>query len=228
MFPLRDTQPSYSKPVVTVLLIVINLLVFLFEFSLDPYTLNQFIAQYGLIPDPRYFHVSAILTSMFVHGGWLHVLGNMWFLWIFGDNIEDILGHEKFLLFYLLCGLAAALSQVVLTLLFAGDTRVPMVGASGAIAGVMGAYLVKFPHSRILTLIPIIIFFTTIEVPAWFMLVYWFAIQLFSGWGSISETQYAQGGTAFFAHVGGFLAGVALIYLMGAWQRYYRRQDLYW
>ena len=224
MFPIRDTQPSYSKPVVTVLIIVVNLLVFLFEFSLDPYTLNDFIAQYGLIPDPRYFHISAIFTSMFVHGGWLHVLGNMWFLWIFGDNIEDILGHEKFLLFYLLCGIAAALTQVF----FSPDSRVPMVGASGAIAGVMGAYLVKFPRARILTLIPIIIFFTWLEIPAWFMLIYWFAIQLFSGVGSISETQYAQGGTAFFAHVGGFVAGIVLVYLMGARQRYYRRQDLYW
>ena len=224
MFPLRDTQPSYSKPVVTVLLIVINLLVFLFEFSLDPYTLNAFISQYGLIPDPRYFHLSAIVTSMFVHGGWLHVLGNMWFLWIFGDNIEDILGHEKYLLFYMLCGVAAALTQVF----FAGDSRVPMVGASGAIAGVMGAYMVKFPRARIVTLIPIIIFFTTIDLPAGVMLIYWFGMQLFSGVGSIGAAQYAQGGTAFFAHVGGFVAGMVLVLLMGARQRYYRRQDLYW
>jgi membrane associated rhomboid family serine protease len=224
MFPIRDTQPSYSKPVVTVMIIVVNLLVFLHEFSLDPYTLNDFISQYGLIPDSRYFHISAIFTSMFVHGGWLHVLGNMWFLWIFGDNIEDILGHEKFLLFYVLCGVAAALTQVF----FSPDSRVPMVGASGAIAGVMGAYLVKFPRARILTLIPIIIFFTWLEIPAWFMLIYWFAIQLFSGVGSIADTQYAQGGTAFFAHVGGFVAGIVLVFLMGARQRYYRRQDLYW
>jgi membrane associated rhomboid family serine protease len=210
--------------VVTVLLIVINVLVFLFEFSLDPYTLNAFIAQYGLIPDPRYFHVSAIFTSMFVHGGWLHVLGNMWFLWIFGDNIEDILGHWKFFLFYMLCGLAAALTQVFLS----ADTRVPMVGASGAIAGVMGAYMVKFPHARIVSLVFIVIFFTTIDIPAWFMLVYWFGIQLFSGVGSLSAAPYAQGGTAFFAHVGGFIAGMVLIHLMGARQRYHRRQDLYW
>jgi membrane associated rhomboid family serine protease len=207
-----------------VLLIVVNLLVFLFEFSLDPYTLNAFISQYGLIPDPRYFHVSAIFTSMFVHGGWLHVLGNMWFLWIFGDNIEDILGHEKFLLFYMLCGVAAALTQVF----FSPASRVPMVGASGAIAGVMGAYMVKFPRSRIVSLVFIIIFFTTVDIPAWFMLIYWFAIQLFSGVGSISDAQYAQGGTAFFAHVGGFVTGMILINLLGARQRYYRRQDLYW
>src|SRR5271157_339732 len=211
MFPIRDTQPSYSKPVVTVLLIVVNLLVFLFEFSLDPYALNAFIAHYGLIADPRYFHVSAIFTSMFVHAGWFHVLSNMWFLWIFGDNIEDILGHGKFLLFYLLCGVAAALAQV----LFNIDSRVPMVGASGAIAGVMGAYMVKFPRSRIVCLVFIIIFFTWIEIPAWVMLIYWFVMQLFSGVGSIGEAQYAQGGTAFFAHVGGFIAGMILILVMG-------------
>ena len=222
MFPIRDTQPSYSKPVVTVLIIVANLLVFLYEFSMDPYTLNEFIAQYGLVPDQ--FHVSAIFTSMFIHGGWLHVLGNMWFLWIFGDNIEDIMGHEKYLLFYLTCGVVAALTQVF----FSGDSHVPMVGASGAIAGVMGAYMVKFPRARILTLIPIIIFFTWLEIPAWFMLIYWFAMQLFSGVGSISNTQYAQGGTAFFAHVGGFVAGMILVNLMARRQRYHRRQDLYW
>ena len=147
MFPLRDTEPSYSKPVVTMFIIAVNLLVFLFEASLDPYTLNAVIAQYGLVPVQ--FHFSAIFTSMFLHGGWLHVLGNMWFLWIFGDNIEDILGHEKYLLFYLMCGVAAAVTQTF----FNVDSRVPMVGASGAIAGVMGAYMVKFPHSRIKTLV---------------------------------------------------------------------------
>ena len=222
MFPIRDTQPSYSKPVVTVLIIVVNLLVFLFEFSLDPYTLNAFISYYGLTPDR--FHISAIFTSMFVHGGWMHVLGNMWFLWIFGDNIEDILGHGKYLVFYLLCGVAAAMTQIF----FSPDSRVPMVGASGAIAGVMGAYMIKFPRSRIVTVIFIVFFFTWTEIPAWLMLIYWFGIQLFSGVGSIAEAQYAQGGTAFFAHVGGFVAGMILVSLMGARQRYYRRQDLYW
>ena len=120
MFPLRDTQPSYSKPVVTVLLIVVNILVFLFEVSLDPYSRNEFIAVYGLVPD--HFSFLSVLTSMFLHGGWMHVLGNMWFLWIFGDNIEDILGPAKFLLFYLLCGFAAAGAQ------YLGDptSRVPM------------------------------------------------------------------------------------------------------
>lgn len=206
MFPIRDTQPSYSKPVVTVLLIVVNLLVFLFEFSLDPYALNAFIAHYGLIADPRYFHVSAIFTSMFVHAGWFHVLSNMWFLWIFGDNIEDILGHGKFLLFYLLCGVAAALAQV----LFNIDSRVPMVGASGAIAGVMGAYFVLFPSARVLTFI--FVFFTWL--PAWLILGYWFVLQFLSGAAtSIVAGQGSSGGIAVWAHVGGFLTGVAMIKL---------------
>ena len=223
MFPIRDTQPSYSKPVVTVALIVINILVFLYQFSLDPYSSNEFMATYGLVPD--HFSFQSVLTSMFLHGGWMHVLGNMWFLWIFGDNIEDILGHAKYLLFYLLCGFAAAMAQ------FLADpgSRVPMVGASGAIAGVMGAYLVKFPHSRILSLVTIIVFFTTIEVPAWLMLIWWFFIQFFNGVGSIGYSHASQGGgTAFLAHVGGFLAGIGLIYLLVPRQRYTRRQDLYW
>jgi|SRR5579871_1033987 len=222
MFPLRDTQPSYSRPVVVICLIVLNILIFLYEFSLDAFQENRFIAVYGLTPD--HFHWANIFTSMFLHGGWMHVLGNMWFLWIFGDNIEDILGHAKFLLFYLLCGVAAALSQTLLN----PFSRVPMVGASGAIAGVMGAYMVKFPHSRIRTLAFILFFITTFDVPAWVMLIYWFAIQFFSGFESLASTQVAQGGTAFFAHVGGFIAGILLVNLMRPQQRYTRRKDLYW
>ncbi len=220
MFPLRDTEPSYSKPVVTMFIIAVNLLVFLFEASLDPYTLNAFIAHYGLVPVN--FHIWGIFTSMFLHGGWLHVLGNMWFLWIFGDNIEDILGHEKYLAFYLLCGIAAAVTQV----LFNVDSQVPMVGASGAIAGVMGAYLVKFPQARIRTLI-FVIFIFFIDVPAWVMLIYWFATQFFSGIGSIAESTANDGGTAFFAHIGGFITGIVLIRIMGARQRTLRRWDPY-
>src|SRR5450755_413617 len=221
MFPLKDTQPSYSRPVVTIVLIALNLLVFLFEASLGPSSRNALIEYYGLVPDQ--FRLSAIFTSMFLHGGWMHVLGNMWFLWIFGDNIEDILGHAKYLGFYLLCGVVAALTQVM----FNHYSRVPMVGASGAIAGVMGAYMVKFPHSRIRTAV-FFIFILFTEIPAWVMLIYWFAIQLFSGWGSLGDTQANQGGTAFFAHIGGFIAGIVLVNLMGARERYSRRRDLYW
>ena len=222
MFPLRDTQPSYSRPVVTVFLIVLNVLIFLFEVSLDPFSRNHFIAVYGLVPDR--FHAVDVLTSMFLHGGWMHVLGNMWFLWIFGDNIEDILGHGKYLVFYLGCGVAAALAQVFFNPL----SRLPMVGASGAIAGVMGAYMVKFPRSRILTLVFVFIFVTTFEVPAVVMLVYWFFIQLVSGLGTVGFSQLSEGGTAWFAHVGGFLAGVLLIHLMVPRQAFSRRRDLSW
>jgi len=222
MFPIRDTQPSYSRPIVTLLIIVVNILVFLFEWSLDDYSRNTLINLYGLVPDQ--FAWTSVFTSMFLHGGWLHVLGNMWFLWIFGDNIEDILGHGKYVIFYLLCGIAAALGQVALD----PHSRVPMVGASGAIAGVMGAYMVKFPRARIETLVFIVIFITRFDVPAWLMLIYWFATQVFSGVGSIGVTQASQGGTAYLAHVGGFIAGIVLIKTMGPKERYTRRRDLYW
>src|SRR4051812_5792134 len=222
MIPLRDTQPSFSPPIVTVILIVLNILVFLFQLSLDPYERNYFIALYGIVPDR--LNYTSLLTSMFLHGGWLHLIGNMWFLWIYGDNVEDVLGHEKFAAFYILCGLAAAIVHVGLN----PDSRVPTIGASGAIAGVMGAYLVKFPHSRIVTLLPIFIFFTTVEVPAVFMLLYWFAIQIFSGVGSIGYSNVGKGGVAWFAHVGGFLAGMALIYLMGSRERFRNRRDYSW
>lgn len=223
MFPLRDTEPSYSKPVVTTTLIVINLLVFLFEFSLDPQYRNLFIGTYGMVPDE--FSFRTLLTSMFLHGGWMHVLGNMWFLWIFGDNIEDTLGHAKYLLFYLACGIAAGLSQVLVD----PNSRVPTVGASGAIAGVMGAYMVKFPQSRIRTLIFIFLFITTVDVPAWLMLIYWFFIQFFNGFGSIGYSHVSQGGgVAYMAHVGGFIAGVVLILLMAPKRRYTRPDNYYW
>jgi membrane associated rhomboid family serine protease len=221
MFPLKDTQPSYTRPVVTIALITVNVMVFLFEASLSPYSRNALIEYYGLVPDQ--VRLSSILTSMFLHGGWLHVLGNMWFLWIFGDNIEDLLGHAKFLVFYLLCGIVAALGQVIAN----PNSTVPMVGASGAIAGVMGAYLIKFPKARILTLI-FFIFITIIEIPAPFLLAYWFIIQLFSGFGSIARTNLSEGGTAFFAHVAGFVAGIALVKVMGSSGQYNRRRDRYW
>ena len=222
MFPLKDTQPSYSRPVVTIAIIALNLLVFVFEFTLGPRTLNAFIEYYGLVPD--HFQVSRIFTSMFLHGGWMHVLGNMWFLWIFGDNIEDLLGHGKYLAFYLLCGIVAALGQVIAN----PYSTAPMVGASGAIAGVMGAYLIKFPRARIVTLVFVLFFITTIEIPAPIMLAYWFVIQLFSGFGSIARTHLSEGGTAFFAHVAGFVAGIVLVKVMGASGRYNRQRDRYW
>ena len=222
MIPLRDTRPSNSMPVVTVFIIAVNVLVFLYMYSLDSYSTNAFISEYAVIP--ARFHASALITSMFLHGGWMHIIGNMWFLWIYGDNVEDVLGHGKYLVFYLLCGVIAALTQYAIS----PDSRIPTLGASGAIAGVMGAYLIKFPHSRILTLIPIIFFFTTIEIPAVFILVYWFLLQFVSGIGSIGYSNASQGGVAFFAHVGGFIAGMILVNVMGAKERYSRRRDLNW
>jgi membrane associated rhomboid family serine protease len=223
MFPLRDTQPSYTKPIATIVLIAINVFVFLYELSLDDWTRNQFVATFGLVPE--HFVWSSLITSTFLHGGWMHLLGNMWFLWIFGDNIEDILGHGKYVVFYLACGVVAGLTQSFLTT----DPRIPMVGASGAIAGVMGAYMLKFPHSRIVTLVIVIFFFTTIDIPAWVMLIYWFVTQFFNGVGSIAYSHVSEGGgVAFFAHVGGFITGAILISTMGTNQRYTRRRDLYW
>ncbi len=222
MIPLRDSQRSHSTPFVTIALIAINVLIFLYQVSLDPFSRNHLVMAYGLVPsrlDP-----AALLTSMFLHGGWLHILGNMWFLWIFGDNVEDILGHGRYLVFYLLCGVTAALVHVAFNPL----SRVPTVGASGAIAGVMGAYVVKFPRSRILTLVPIFVFFTTIEVPAILMLLYWFAIQFFSGIGSIGYSHLSEGGVAWFAHIGGFVAGILAILVMRPRKRYGRRYDLNW
>jgi membrane associated rhomboid family serine protease len=223
MFPIKVTQPSYSRPVVTVLLIAVNIIVFLHEFWLDPYSFNRFIQLYSL--RPAYFHMENLFTHMFLHAGWLHVLGNMLFLWVFGDNVEDILGHGKFLLFYLACGVAAGLSQCLID----PASRVPMLGASGAIAGVMGAYLVKFPRSEVKMVAWFILIFT-FDLPAWVMLIYWFGMQLFGGYGAIGEAAQnaSQGGTAFFAHIGGFLTGIVLIHVMGTRQRYWRRKDLAW
>ena len=191
MIPLRDSQPSRNFPAATVWLIVINVVIFLFEWSLEPFSRNHFVGTYGMVPDA--FRPVTLVTSMFLHGGWMHLIGNMWFLWIYGDNIEDILGRGKYVMFYLACGVAAALVHLFFNL----GSRLPTVGASGAIAGVMGAYVVKYPHARITTLLPIIIFFTTVELPAWFILIYWFVIQIFSGVGELAtSTGVQQGGVA--------------------------------
>lgn len=214
MIPLRSTEPVRSPATVVISLIIANLLIFFYELSMGPHQLDRFIMQHGMVPDR--LHWVTVLTSMFIHGGWLHVLGNMWFLWVYGRNVEDSMGPGRFFAFYLLCGVAAALIQVF----FNPYSRVPTVGASGAIAGVMGAYLMKFPHARIITLVPIFIFITTLELPAVFLLLYWFAIQFFSGVGSIGYSQVSTGGIAWFAHIGGFVAGMLLIHVMGTRPRY--------
>jgi len=213
MIPLRSSEPHYTRATVTLTIIVVNVLVFAYQLTLPGYAQNRFIMQHGIVPD-RFSYVS-ILTSMFIHGGFLHIAGNMWFLWIFGRGVEDILGHAKYLFLYFASGFAAAFLFVALN----SNSTIPTVGASGAIAGVMGAYLIKFPRAYIRTLVFIVIFVTTIDIPAFFLLLYWFAIQFFSGIGSVGYSQQMSGGVAWFAHVGGFLAGMALMFLMPTKQR---------
>ncbi len=215
MIPLRSSERHYTPATVTLVLIIINVLVFFYELSMSRYGLNRFIGIYGIVPDQ--FHWSSLITSMFIHGGFLHILGNMWFLWIFGRGIEDLVGHGRYLIFYLGCGVAAGVIHVLVN----SSSPIPTVGASGAIAGVMGAYLIKFPRARIVTLVPIFIFLTTVDIPAAFLLLYWFAIQFFTGFGSIADSQgWQSGGVAYFAHIGGFLAGMGFILLMPVKPRY--------
>ncbi len=208
MIPLRDVIPSRSTPYVTIAIIALNALVFLYQFSLGEDG-EEFIFAFGLVPAA--FSWVNVLTSMFVHGGILHFGGNMLYLWIFGDNVEDRMGHGRFVVFYLLCGAVAALVQA----LTVADSRVPMVGASGAIAGVMGAYFVLYPRSRIVTLLPIFIFIQIIEVPAIFFLGIWFLMQFVSGLGSLAVAPGGQfaGGIAFWAHIAGFAAGAGTVFV---------------
>jgi membrane associated rhomboid family serine protease len=206
MIPLRDVIPSRTTPYITITIIAINALAFLFEISLPHEVLNSFLTVYGVVP--AYFSAPTLVTSMFLHGGWLHIIGNMWYLWIFGDNVEDRVGHGRFIVFYLLCGFAAALGQVAVD----PNSTVPTIGASGAIAGVMGAYFVLYPRSRVLTLIPWI-FLQIVELPATVLLGFWFLMQLFSA-GTIAMTTSSRGGgVAFAAHVIGFVAGMGGVFL---------------
>ena len=220
MIPIRDVNPSRGTPVVTYVLIAICVLVFIYEQLLGP-QLRRFLLEYGLVPI-RYSdrqiaaHFTTgeqlwpFVTSMFLHGGWLHLIGNMWTLYIFGDNVEDFLGHHRYLFFYLVCGVTAGVLHLVTNL----DSRLPTIGASGAIAGVMGAYLLLFPRARIVTLLPIFFFFTFVEVPAYVFLGFWFLLQFFSGVGGFLSGQGGAGGIAWWAHIGGFLAGVFLVRLL--------------
>jgi membrane associated rhomboid family serine protease len=218
MIPIRSTERTYSKPTAVVSLIVINILIFLYEITMDPYTQTVFIERWGIVPDTISQHLYTLVTSMFLHGGWLHVLGNMLYLWVFGRAIEDLIGSVGFLALYFCGGLAAGVLQVVTS----PYSSLPTIGASGAIAGIMGAYMIKFSRSRIVTLVFIVIFFTTVEIPAWVMLIWWFVIQLFNGFGSLASENYSGGGTAWFAHVGGFLAGMLLIRVFPVKQRRWR------
>ena len=207
MIPISDVIPSRTTPFVTVGLIVLNAIIFLYEQLLPAPQLQQFVAAYALIPAS--FAWPALFTSQFLHAGWMHVISNMLYLWIFGDNVEDRLGHARYLLFYLGAGALAAILQT----LFNPYSSVPMLGASGAIAGVMGAYFVLYPQSRVLTLIPLIVFWEIVELPAIFLLGFWFLMQLFSA-GAIAATANSQaGGVAFMAHVAGFVTGLVGVFI---------------
>src|SRR5215472_7068981 len=207
MIPLRDVIPSRTTPYITITIIVLNGLAWLFEVSLDPETLNRFLTIYGVVP--AYFSAPTLITSMFLHGSWMHIIGNMWYQWIFGDNVEDRLGHGRFIIFYLLCGIVAALGQVVVD----PTSTLPTIGASGAIAGVMGAYFVLYPHSRVLTLIPWI-FIQIVELPAIALLGFWFLMQLFSaGTVAVTAASHGSGGVAFAAHVVGFVTGAGGVFV---------------
>jgi len=220
MLPLKDDQPSYSTPFVNWFLIALNILIFLLQWLQqvqDPRGAELFARQFGEVPA----HLAAFLggshrytlpqvvvpffTSMFLHGSWMHVIGNMWFLYIFGDNVEDYLGHFKYLVFYLLAGLIAMATQVAIY----PNSNVPTVGASGAIAGVLGAYFILYPRARVLTWFFLFVFY----IPAWVMLGYWFVLQFMAGAASLTVTHMGRdvGGVAVWAHVGGFIAGMVMI-----------------
>ncbi|MEM6304377.1 MAG: rhomboid family intramembrane serine protease [Pseudomonadota bacterium] len=224
MFPIRDHNPSGRTPYVTYALMLANIGIFLSYFWLlyDPRTEYEFYNTWALVPIRLTNGVEpeALLTSMFLHGGWLHLAGNMLFLWIFGDNVEEEMGHLMFLVFYLACGVAAGIAQVAA----APYSNVPMVGASGAIAGVMGGYLLLFPRAKVDIFIFFIVFFRIFPIPAWIMLMIWFGIQFFGGLGTDPD----QGGVAYWAHAGGFLAGFVLIiplWLKRGAMAYWRRTD---
>lgn len=214
MIPLHDDNPTEGTPVVTVALILSCILVFLYQVSLPPQPGEIFVYRYGAIPALVFGHselpefiatpipaYSTLITSMFLHGGWMHLIGNMLYLWVFGNNIEDVMGHGRYVVFYSICGILAALSHA-LTDPF---STIPMVGASGAISGVLGAYILLFPHARVLVLVPA---FGMTSIPAGIVLGMWFIMQLLSGGMSLASR---GGGVAFFAHIGGFVAGMALI-----------------
>ncbi|HLV86615.1 MAG TPA: rhomboid family intramembrane serine protease [Candidatus Sulfotelmatobacter sp.] len=228
MLPLKDDQPRYSTPYVNYFVIALNLLIYFFQWVQiiqDPRGADLFAHQFGEVPahlaaflsgSHRYTLPQVVLpffTSMFLHGSWMHVIGNMWFLYIFGDNVEDYLGHFKYLVFYLLAGLIAMATQVAIY----PASNVPTVGASGAIAGVLGAYFILYPRARVLTWFFLFVFY----IPAWVMLGYWFVLQFMAGAASLSVTQMGRdvGGVAVWAHVGGFIAGMVMIKIFSERQR---------
>jgi membrane associated rhomboid family serine protease len=218
MIPLKNLNARYSMPGVTLALIGVNVFVFIYQLTLSPHAAERFIFTYGVVPRNLQIafgggNVSLVdalfpfFTSMFLHGGWLHIIGNMWFLWIFGPDVEDRLGHFWYLGFYLICGVGSGVAQAA----FSWGTRVPAIGASGAISGVLGAFILFYPVSKILTLVPLFIIWFTARLPAWIFIALWFVVQFFSGVSSLGATgAAAAGGVAWWAHIGGFLLGILL------------------
>ena len=211
MIPLKDTLPTRSFPVVNTAIIVLNCAVFLMQSSLGPAEVAM-VERWGMVPlrivggsDPQ--RLLTVLSSMFMHGGWMHLIGNMWFLYIFGDNVEDALGKPRYLFFYLLCGMAGAAAQIAID----PYSKIPMIGASGAIAGILGGYLSLFPRARVLTLVPIFIFLQIMTLPAVVFIALWFALQALEGMAALG---HQGGGTAWWAHIGGFLVGLAMVRLL--------------
>jgi membrane associated rhomboid family serine protease len=207
MIPYGDSPTRHITPLITWLLILVNVAVFFYELSLSQGELERFFDAWGVVP----FNLSlvSLVTSQFLHGGWLHLLGNMLFLWVFGDNVEDAMGHLRYLAFYLLCGIIAALTHIFFNL---GD-RTPAVGASGAIAGVMGAYLILHPSAWVRVFVPVFLIFGFIQVPALVLIGLWFVTQLFSGISAIGDAMGGEAGIAFWAHIGGFIAGLILVFI---------------
>jgi membrane associated rhomboid family serine protease len=216
MIPLKDINPTKRFPIITILIISINILVFAYQLTLGE-KIEVFIYDFGVIPNTIYqtihsnlfkpFVFITLFTSLFLHGGWLHLGGNMLYLWIFGDNVEDKLGRVRFLLFYLICGIIASVVHIYIE----PTSTIPTVGASGAIAGVLGAYLIMFPRARVVTLIPIFLFIQVSELPAFLILGLWFVLQFFNGFLSLGYQTAGTGGVAWWAHIGGFITGILLV-----------------
>jgi membrane associated rhomboid family serine protease len=217
LIPLRDKNPTHRIPFVNVSIILANVAVFIYELSLGERELERFFLQFGVVPqyvttalysfDVGLATILPLFSSMFLHGGWLHLGGNMLYLWVFGDNVEDKLGHGRYLLFYVLTGLAASFAHIAIDPL----SEIPTVGASGAISGVLGAYLLMFPGARVVTLIPVFMFLQVAELPALVVLGLWFVLQFFNGLASLGYETAGMGGVAWWAHIGGFVAGLILV-----------------
>jgi membrane associated rhomboid family serine protease len=218
MIPVGDSTRRRTTPYVNLAIIAASVLVFVYELSLNAFEVNDFFRDRGVVPDQLVAWLespsglgepSTVVTAMFVHGGWLHLIGNMLFLWVFGDNVEDAMGHGRYLLFYLLAGAGAVALQVYVD----PESPIPMVGASGAIAGVLGAYLVLYPRATVAVVIPWLWFFGAFPVPAAFLIVFWFLLQLFSGVAALGAATGVTEGIAFWAHVGGFATGLSLVWV---------------